>query len=146
MARTERTLQDLAKAMARIDFAMLQTHAANGEIAGRPMSNNGDVEYDGDSYFFGYEGTHFVGEIEANPAVALSFTGAKSLLGKPPLFVAVEGRGELIRDKALMQAHWHKELDRWFEQAVDTPGIVMLKVHARRITWWEGMDEGEIRL
>jgi Uncharacterized stress protein (general stress protein 26) len=146
MATTERTLQDLARAMAKIDFAMLQTHAANGEIAGRPMSNNGDVEYDGDSFFFGYEGTHFVGEIEANPAVALSFTGGKSLLGKPPLFVAVEGRGELIRDKALMRDHWHKELDHWFEDGVETPGIVMLKVHARRITWWEGKEEGEIRL
>jgi general stress protein 26 len=143
---TDRTLQDLAKAMADIDFAMLQTHTARGEIAGRPMSNNGDVDYDGDSWFFGDDKAHFVAEIEANPAVALSFTGAKSLFGKPPLFVAVEGRGELIRDKALMQAHWHKALDRWFEQGVDTPGIVMLKVHATRITWWDGMEEGEIVL
>ncbi|KJV34854.1 pyridoxamine 5'-phosphate oxidase family protein [Luteibacter yeojuensis] len=143
---TNRTLKDLAKAMASIDFAMLQTYSANGEIAGRPMSNNGDVQYDGDSWFFGFEATHFVSEIEANPVVALSFTGAKSLLGKPPLFVAVEGRGELIRDKALMQEHWHKELDRWFEHGVETPGIVMLKVHAHRITWWEGMEEGEITL
>ena len=49
---TDMTLSDLAKKMADIDFCMLSTRTAGGEIAARPMSNNGDVEYDGDSYFF----------------------------------------------------------------------------------------------
>ncbi|MDR6935969.1 MULTISPECIES: pyridoxamine 5'-phosphate oxidase family protein [unclassified Luteibacter] len=141
---TIKTLEDLSKKMAGIDFAMLQTHAANGEIAGRPMSNNGDVEYDGDSWFFSLEETHVVGEIEANPAVALSFTGSKSLLGKPPLFVAVEGRGQIVREKAELERHWQSDLERWFKDGVDTPGLVLIKVKAVRITWWDGMDEGEI--
>lgn len=141
---TTMTLPELAKKMAGIDFAMLQTFTASGEIAGRPMSNNGDVDYDGDSWFFSYEDTHVVSEIEANDHVALSFTGSKSLLGKPPLFVAVEGRAQVIRDKAVLEQHWQSELKRWFAQGVDTPGIVLLKVHAVRITWWDGEDEGEI--
>jgi len=141
---TTMTLPELAKKMADIDFAMLQTFTSSGEIAGRPMSNNGDVEYDGDSWFFAYEDTHVVREIEANDHVALSFTGSKSLLGKPPLFVAVEGRGQVIREKSVLQQHWQDKLERWFEKGVDTPGIVLLKVHAVRITWWNGEDEGEI--
>ena len=141
---TTKTLKDLAKDMAGIDFAMLQTHTSNGEIAGRPMSNNGDVEYDGDSWFFAYEETHVTREIEANPVVALSFTGPRHLFGKPPLFVAVEGRGEVIREKAELQRHWQDKLERWFKDGVDTPGIVLIKVRAVRITWWDGMDEGEI--
>lgn len=36
---TQLTLPELAKKMAGIDFTLLQTHA-DGEIAGRPMSNN----------------------------------------------------------------------------------------------------------
>lgn len=142
---TTLTLPDLAKKMAGIDFTMLQTHADSGEIAGRPMSNNGDVDYDGDSWFFTSEDTDMVREIQHDPKVALTFTGSKSLLGKPPLFVAVQGRANLIRDKAIMQQHWVKDLERWFEQGVDTPGLVLLHVRANRIHYWDGNDEGEIQ-
>ena len=142
---TTLTLPELAKKMAGIDFTMLQTHADSGEIAGRPMSNNGDVDYDGDSWFFTSEDTDMVREIQHDPKVALTFTGSKSLLGKPPLFVAVQGRANLIRDKAIMQQHWVKDLERWFEQGVDTPGLVLLHVRANRIHYWDGNDEGEIQ-
>ena len=143
---TTLTLPELAKKMAGIDFAMLQTHTASGEIAGRPMSNNGDVDYDGDSYFFAFDSADMVGEIERDPKVALSFTGSKGLLGKPPLFVAVEGDATLSRDRATLQAHWVPDLERWFEQGVDTPGIVLIQVKATRIHYWSGEDDGEIRL
>jgi len=141
---TTLTLPELAKKMAGIDFAMLQTHTASGEIAGRPMSNNGDVDYDGDSYFFAFDSADMVAEIERDPKVALSFTGSKSLLGKPPLFVAVQGRATLIRDKAIMQQHWVKDLERWFEQGVDSPGLVLIHVAAVRIHYWDGEDQGEL--
>jgi general stress protein 26 len=138
------TLEDLSKKMADIDFAMLSTRAENGAIAARPMSNNGDVEYDGDSWFFTYEEAHTVADIQRDAKVGLSFQGSKSLLGKPPLFIAVEGTAELIRDKAAFAEHWTKDLDYWFEQGIDTPNIVLIKVHASRIHYWNGKDEGEI--
>ena len=143
---TDMTLADLSKKMADIDFAMLSTRAENGAIAARPMSNNGDVEYDGDSWFFTYEEAHTVADIQRDAKVGLSFQGAKSLLGKPPLFIAVEGTAELIRDKAAFAEHWTKDLDYWFEQGIDTPNIVLIKVHASRIHYWNGKDEGEIRV
>lgn len=138
------TLEDLAKKMADIDFAILSTRSLDGKIAGRPMSNNGDVKYDGDSYFFTSEDTHMVNEIKADPVVALSITGAKSLLGKPPLFIAIEGRAELIREKPAIKEHWSRDIEKWFEDGFDTPGIVLLKVSAERIHYWDGEDEGEV--
>ena len=45
------TLRDISEKVRDIDFAMLLTRTESGEIAGRPMSNNRDVEYDGDSFF-----------------------------------------------------------------------------------------------
>ena len=141
---SQMTLADLSERMAAIDFAMLSTRAASGDIAARPMSNNGDVEYNGDSYFFAFDSADMVAEIERDPKVALSFTGSKSLLGKPPLFVHVQGRAVLVRDRATMSQHWVKDLERWFEQGVDTPGLVLIHVRASRIHYWDGEDEGEI--
>ena len=138
------TLADLSKKMQDIDFSMLFTRAKSGALAGRPMSNNGEVEYDGDSYFFAFDSASMVQEIAGDPTVALSFAGSKSLLGKPGLFIAVEGKADLIRDKAAFAAHWNKDLERWFKQGVDTPGMVLIKVHADRIAYWDGEDSGEV--
>lgn len=141
---SELTLPELSKKMRDLDFAMLSTRTEGGEIAGRPMSNNGDVTYEGDSYFFTWDGARTVRDIERDPKVALSFAGAKGLLGKPPLFLAIEGRAELIRDKGAFERHWTKDLEIWFKDGIDTPGLVLIKVHATRIHYWNGEDEGEV--
>ena len=140
------TLADVSKAMSDIDFAMLSTRAESGDIAARPMSNNGDVEFKGDSYFFTLEQAHTIADIERDARVGLSFTGSKGLLGKPPIFIAVEGEAELIRDKGAFKKHWTKELDVWFKDGIDTPGVVLIRVHAGRVHYWDGMDEGEVAL
>ncbi len=143
---TDLTLADIAKHLRDIDFAMLLTHSDNGEIAGRPMSNNGEVEYTGDSYYFSWDSARTVSDIAANPKVALSFQGNKSLLGAPGMMIAVEGRGEIVRDKARFAEHWTPDLDIWFEDGIDTVGMVMIKVHASRVHYWHGEDEGEIKV
>ncbi|WP_061936910.1 pyridoxamine 5'-phosphate oxidase family protein [Aureimonas sp. AU22] len=138
------TLKDISDAMADIDFCMLSTRTEGGDIAARPMSNNGDVAYEGDSWFFTYEEARTVSDIERDPKVGLGFQGKKGLLGKPPIFISVEGRAELIRDKAAFEAHWTKDLEYWFKDGVDTPNLVLIKVHASRIHFWNGEDEGEV--
>lgn len=136
-------LEDLSKAMADIDFTMLATHSDGGAVAMRPMSNNGDVKYEGDSYFFALSETRTVRDIEKDPRVSLSLQGKKILPG-PPMFIAVEGRAELIRDKAIFEKHWNKDLSFYFEEGIDTPGLVLIKVKAGRIHYWNGKDEGEV--
>lgn len=135
------SLHDLAKKMKGIDIASLSTKTDGGEIASRFMSNNGQVEYDGDNWFFTEEKTRTVGEIERDPRVSLAFSG------KHHFYATVEGQAELIRDKAAFEEHWTKDLDMWFKQGVDTPGLVLIKVHAKRIKYWDGMKgEGELLL
>lgn len=141
---SELTLPELSKKMAKLDFAMLSTVALDGGVTARPMSNNGDVEYTGNSYFFAYLNSRKVTEIRADNHVALSYTGAVGMLGGPPLFVEVEGSATLIDDKAVFSEHWTKDLDRYFPQGIDTPGIVMIQVRAASIRYWDGGDEGTI--
>ncbi|MGF9691945.1 pyridoxamine 5'-phosphate oxidase family protein [Rhizobium sp. 0TCS1.26] len=143
---TTMTLKELSKQLGKIDFCMFNTTGGSATINSRPMSNNGDVEYDGDSWFFSYEDTRKVREIESESVVSLTFTAPPSLLGKPGIFIAVDGNASLIRDKAQFEAHWVSDLDRWFPQGIDTPGIVLIKVSARNIEYWDGEDNGRIAL
>ena len=138
------TLEQLSEKIRDIDFGMLSTKTEGDQVASRPMSNNGEVEYDGDSFFFCHESTRMVSDIEGDSKVGLTFTGKKGLLGKPPIFIAIVGTADLIRDKAMFAKHWVKDLERWFEQGIDTPGLVLIKVHADRIHYWDGEDEGEL--
>ena len=141
---TSRSLKDLSEKMKDIDFAMLSTHSPGGEIGSRPMSNNRDVDYDGDSWFFTTQDTGMVTDIEADPNVALSYQGKAGLLGLRPFFIAIAGEAELIHDKTLFAEHWTKDLGRWFKQGPDTPGLLMIKVHAKSAHFWDGEDKGEV--
>jgi general stress protein 26 len=143
---SEMTLSDIAKKMRDIDIAMLMTHTDDGNIAGRPMSNNRDVEYDGDSYYFTWSYSRMVNDIERHPQVAIAFQADRHLLGKPGININVEGKAEVIRNKDAFVEHWSSRLDRWFDRGPDTPGLVMIKVRAKLVHYWDGMDEGEIRV
>lgn len=135
-----KSLSDLSDKMREIDIAMLMTRTDGGTIAGRPMSNNGDVEYDGDSYYFTMSDARMVADIEADPNVSLAFQGDDMFM------VAVQGKAEIMRDKAAFEDHWNPDLDDWFEDGVDTEGLVMIKVSAERVHYWDGEENGEVKL
>ena len=134
----DKSLEDIAALMKGIDIAMLTTVTDDGSLASRPMSNNGQVDFDGDSYYFTYEESRTVADIEEEPAVTLGFSG------KDGVYIAVSGDADLIREKEEFEAHWSPDLDKWFEDGIDTSGIVMIKVMADRVKWWKGDDAGEI--
>ena len=142
----DKSLADLAEKMKDIDFAVLSTRAESGAIAARPMSNNRQVDYDGDSWFFTCGDAGTVADIEGDPNVGLAYQAKSGMLGMRPFFLTIEGRAQLIRDKSLFAEHWTKDLDRWFEQGIDTPGLTLIKVTAERLHYWDGYDEGELRL
>ncbi|MCT2558511.1 pyridoxamine 5'-phosphate oxidase family protein [Tsuneonella sp. YG55] len=144
-----KSLSDISRDMKQIDFCTLATHAPNGTIGARPMSNNREVDFDGTSRFFTYRDRQMVADIERDPKVGLTYLGSaglKGILGAPGQFIHVEGEAEVISDKARFEKHWDSSLDRWFPEGPDTPGTVMLQVTATRVHYWDGEDEGEVPL
>jgi len=140
------SLQEISEKMRDIDFAVLSTRTEGGALAGRPMSNNREVDYDGDSYFFALDDTRAVGDISRDPHVGLAYQAKSGLLHMKPFFLTVEGRASLIKDKAGFEEHWSKDLDAWFKQGIDTPGLTLIRVDAQRLHYWDGYDEGELDL
>ncbi|WP_316015086.1 pyridoxamine 5'-phosphate oxidase family protein [Roseobacter sp. HKCCA0434] len=144
---SEMSMQDIAAKMADIDFAMLVTKTEGGALAARPMSNNRDVDYDGTSRFFALDSTRMVADIGRDPQVILTMEGSAGLagvVGKPPLYLSAQGRAEIVRDKAAFEAHWNPDLEYWFKEGTDTPGLVMIVVKAERLHYWDGEAEGDL--
>ena len=137
---SKKDLSAVARKMRGMDLCMLTTVSSFGRLASRPMSNNGEVEYDGTTYFFTWDDSRMAKDIRKNKHVQLNFRADKGFL-----FVSVQGEARVLRDKRVMKDHWREELRQWFEDGLDTPGIALLRVDAKRIQWW-GEEDGEIEL
>ena len=133
-------MKQLAATMKDIDICMFSTIAASGQLTARPMSNNREVEYDGNSYYFTYEDTDVVKELLANGQVGLTFQGGKGT------YLSISGKAHTHKDRAKLAEHWTKGLDEWFKEGLDTPGIVMIHVLAEQIRYWKGDENGEIAM
>jgi general stress protein 26 len=134
------TLSDISKKMRKIDICMMTTVGPYGHLLSRPMSNNGDVEYDGNTYFFTSDDKDVVKEIEQNANINLS------LQGPDMLYVSISGKGDLIRDTEVLKIHWIDELNLWFPKGIETPGIIMIHVKADHIKYWQKEEEGEVKI
>lgn len=121
--------------MAKIDFCMMQTVGEHG-VNTRPMSNNGEVEYDGDNWFFARRDSTKVGEILADDRVHLTFADNEGAN-----FIAVWGSGEIVDDVGLKKELWQESLGRWFENGPEDPEVTLIKVSANRIQTWGRMGD-----
>lgn len=144
-----KTLAEIADTIRDIDFCQFATKTDNGQIAARPMSNNTQVDYNGDHWFFSKDTSRTCSDIQRDPAVTLTYHGSAGVLGvvgKPGPMVVIQGSAEVVRDKEVFRAHWVPELEFWFENGIDDPQMVMFRVRASRINFWDGMETEEIEV
>ncbi len=134
------SLASLAKAMKEIDICMFTTQTTRGGLNSRPMSNNRDVTFKGDCYFFTFEKSKKIKELEANSNVMLNFEG------KSDLYMNLAGKAKLIRNKEAFAEHWVPDLDRWFQEGIDTKGLVLIHVKGTKIHYWQKEKEGELKI
>ena len=76
----------------------------------------------------------------------LTFTAPPHLLGKPGIFIAIDGNASLIEDVSEFEEHWVKGLERWFPEGTQTPGLALIKVAARSIQYWDGEENGKVEV
>jgi general stress protein 26 len=131
MTREEKLgkLREIVKA---VDICMLTTFDERGDLHSRPMSNNRQVEFDGDLWFFTYGSSHKVDEIGRVPKVNASFAdvGAQQ-------YASLTGRAEVVRDRAKIEELWQPQLRAWFPEGPETPDIALLKVSVERAEYWD---------
>lgn len=136
MKTKEKSMSRVKELMKDIDFCILTSKGEKGLLHSRPMSNNRNVEYEGENYFFSYRDKDVCREIEKESAVSISFSVPDEMI-----FISVGGKAELLHDKDLMKKYWSDELERYFPEGIDQEGIVLIRVKAELITLWEGEEE-----
>jgi general stress protein 26 len=135
-----KTLKDIATKIANLDIAMLTTQTSNGKFSRPIINNNGHLEYDGNSYYFTHEGSQTVQDITHNPEVSLNFEVPRKL------YISVVGTAYLIRQMTTMKQYWAPELEAWLKIGLNTPGVVLVRIQASCIKYWEGEEAGELFL
>lgn len=134
------SIKTIAEKMKNLDFCMMITQDGRDVSHSRPMSNNGKVEYDGDSWFFTFEDSKKVRHIEKDHKVNLIYQTDDML------FIECYGTATIIKDKEILNEKWIDNLKQWFPDGTETPGICLLKITSKRVSFWHKEDEGEYKV
>ena len=128
MAQDDGTAK-VASIMKDIQICMLTTHDDDGALVARPMAVQ-ETEFDGDLWFVSGGDTRKVGQIRHGAAVNVSFSSRSTWL-------SVAGNAELVHDPAKAQELWNPGLEAWFPDGPDTPGLMLVKIHADTAEYWD---------
>ncbi len=126
-AETKRKLWSMMK---DIGTAMLTTEDG-GNLRARPMVAS-QGEFDGELWFFTRASSHKVDEVKNEHHVGVTYADAGS-----QNYVSLSGRATLVKDKALVQAHWAESMRTWFPKGIDDPEAALLKVSVDAAEYWD---------
>ena len=131
----------LAEVMKDIDICMMTTVGTRGQLHSRPMSNNRNVDWDAETWFFSYADSSQAKEIQNNPNVNLSYAVPDDII-----FVSVTGRGEIVKDEAKKKELWYDDLKMWFPNGPEDNKVALIKVDAKLVYYWSKEGDGELEL
>ena len=128
----EDDLQKVRELVKDIDFCMLTTVDENGDLHSRPMSVNGDIDPDGDLWFFTAASSHKVSEIDKQPKVNVNFADPEN-----QNYVSITGTAQLVRDRKKIEELWKPEFKMWFPEGKDDPDIALLRINLEKAEYWD---------
>ena len=125
-------MQKLRELVKDIDFCMLTTVDENGDLHSRPMSANGEIDPNGDIWFFTEFSSHKVNEISRLPKVNVSFADPDN-----QNYVSITGKAQLVRDQKKIEELWKPEFKMWFPEGKDDPNIALLRIGLEKAEYWD---------
>lgn len=128
----ESDYEKLREMIKDIDLCMLTTVDESDDLHSRPMSLNGDVDEQGNLWFFTSSNSHKANEIERTPNVNVSFIDTDQ-----QHYVSISGDAELVRDKQKIKELWKPVLKAWFPDGPDQPDVALLKVKVKKAEYWD---------
>ena len=116
--------------MKSVRIAMLTTDDG-GDLRARPMAAS-QKEFDGTLWFFTHASAHKVDEIAAEHRVGVTYAdpGQQN-------YVSLSGHATLVRDQAVIDAHWSDILTTWFPKGKDDADTAILRVDISKAEYWD---------
>jgi general stress protein 26 len=128
----ESDIEKLKEMIKDIDLCMLTTVDEGDDLHSRPMSLNGDVDDNGNLWFFTSSNSHKASEIERTPNVNVSFIDTDE-----QHYVSISGDAELVHDKQKIKELWKPVLKAWFPDGPDQSDVALLKVKVKKAEYWD---------
>jgi general stress protein 26 len=134
-------IQEIARLLRAIDTCVLATRGRDGALHARPMSNNGEVEWDGTSWFFAPSAGRMVDDIRHHPEAVMTYRADQRFA-----WVALSGTARIVDDEDAKRRLWLDELRRWFPNGPDDPGVALIRVESTWAQWWTDAGDGQADL
>lgn len=112
----------------------------NEIMQARPMHLVQD-EFNGAFYFFTEINTKKVHEIKSDSDVCLIFSYHQS-----QVYVAVNGKGSLLKDQSLINKFWNPFIAAWYPQGKEDRSVGLIKIDVHQAEYWEGKNNKVIQL
>ena len=139
MSGTEQEQRDKVKKMAAdAKICMLTTRTRDGKLVSRPMALQ-DIEFEGELWFFTYAGSDLAAEIEVHPQVNVAFSDPKQ-----HNWVSIAGTATRVDDHAKAKELWNPLLKAWFPDGLETPGLILVRVHGESAEYWEAAHSSKV--
>jgi general stress protein 26 len=113
-----------------IKVAML-TSQDGGHLRSRPMVA-AQKDFQGELFFFTRASAHKVDEVGGQAQVGVSYADADH-----QNYVSLSGSAAVVRDPAVVHAHWSEAMRTWFPKGKDDPEIAILKVSIEQAEYWD---------
>lgn len=126
------SMEKVAELVKEIQFAMLTTAEHDGTLHSRPMTTL-QMDDDGCLWFFTGADSYKVDDVNEQARVNLAYA-------RPDKqdYLSVAGTAEVVRDRKKMEELWTPWLKPWFQDGLDDPELVLLKVRVEEANYWDG--------
>ncbi|MFP5080156.1 pyridoxamine 5'-phosphate oxidase family protein [Pedobacter sp. JCM 36344] len=129
--KNEKNIALLKDMIDEVRICMFTTLSEKDEFSSRPMGTV-KVEDDGSIWFFTNEYSLKTKEISKENQVTLGYSDPSS-----NTYVSVNGKAELVDDKAKKEAYFSAAIKAWFPDGLEDPRLILIKVEPRVAEYWD---------
>jgi general stress protein 26 len=128
-AEARRKVWDMIK---DIKIATLVTHDGQGSLHARPMGTVTPKDEHEPLWFFSWETSLKIKDIQANPDVLLSYAEPDD-----QNYVSINGKATVVRDRAKIEELWSEAMRTWFPKGKDDPNIALIRIEPTAAEYWD---------
>lgn len=127
----EEAIAKLKKMAEDIDFCFFCTDLKGVPVEASPMSTQ-EVDDHGNIWFLASKDSEKYDNIVASPQVQLFYA-----LPGDMKYLSVYGEAQALYDRGRIEKYWNKFVEGWFENGIDDPNVVLIRVAPSDVKYWD---------